>query len=451
MNLRPIALLLSGAAIIATPLHAQLKVNTDYSEKDVGFKLKNVPPPAVNDAAADATIKIVAGQGNRGTGGLPVLTDGAMPTDPDEKKSSFCFSDVENGGRLVIDLGKVIAVKTVATYSWSAGSRAGQFYRLYGSDGEAKNFNAAPDRQIDPLTCGWKGIAKVDTRDKPPGQHAAEVTSPRFEGLGKFRYILLEIEQPDPYDPESNTMFNEIDVIDVKGPDIQRAAPGQKLVRTYKTDDGAYSFTVDATLAPDLLNWSEKVLMPVVKEWYPKLVDLLPSKGYTASHDITMVYKPDANVMKGTPAWAAGSELSLNADWFRGQLEGEGCGCVIHELVHVVQDYGRARQTNPNPSPTPGWVTEGTPDYIRFYIYEPKTNGAALSPDRAESVKYDGMYRISANFFNYVFSKYGTDLLQKLNTAAREGKYDDDLWLKWTEHSLDQLNDEWKKSIKRGR
>ena len=48
----------------------------------------------------------------------------------------------------------------------------------------------------------------------------------------------------------------------------------------------------------------------------------------------------------------------------------------MHELVHVVQQYRRR---------PPGWLVEGIPDYIRWYLYEPQSRGAEISPPRVST------------------------------------------------------------------
>ena len=67
-----------------------------------------------------------------------------------------------------------------------------------------------------------------------------------------------------------------------------------------------------------------------------------------------------------------------NKKWFRANLQGEAIGSVVHELVHVVQEYGRARRENPEATRSPGWLVEGLADYIRWFLYEPQSHGADL-------------------------------------------------------------------------
>jgi hypothetical protein len=153
--------------------------------------------------------------------------------------------------------------------------------------------------------------------------------------------------------------------------------------------------------------------------------------------------------MGGTPAYAAGNKISLSAPWFPGQLKREAKGCVVHEMGHVVQNYWRARQTNRNPKDTPGWITEGICDYIRWFLYEPQSNGAHVRD--ARQAKYDASYRVTGNFLDWVVTAKDKDLLKKLNAAAREGKYEEKLWKDWTGKTLQELGDEWKKAVEEGK
>ena len=158
--------------------------------------------------------------------------------------------------------------------------------------------------------------------------------------------------------------------------------------------------------------------MPMVYQWYPKLIAMLPSDGYTAPKSIKLTFKDD---MGGTPAYAMGNDLSLSLPFFRSQLKGEAKGCVVHEMSHIVQGYGRASATNPHPSPTPGWVVEGIADYIRWFLYEPQSKGAEITKRNIANAKYNDSYRTTANFINWVVLTYDKDFLRKINAAARAG------------------------------
>ena len=63
--------------------------------------------------------------------------------------------------------------------------------------------------------------------------------------------------------------------------------------------------------------------------------------------------------------------------------------------------------------------------------------------------RYDGDYRISANFLNWVTETYDRDIVRKLNVAAREGRYSENLWIKFTGHTVQELGDQWKESLEK--
>ncbi|MFD0895692.1 hypothetical protein KBB96_01825 [Luteolibacter ambystomatis] len=214
-------------------------------------------------------------------------------------------------------------------------------------------------------------------------------------------------------------------------------APAAKPESKTIIHEGKYTYIFDSGTAPDLKEWQNTEFAAVVKEWYPKLNTMLPSNGYNAATTVSFRFRDD---MKGTPAWAAGTEISLNAPWFRNNLKGEARGCVVHEMVHIVQGYGRGK------NPTPGWITEGIPDYIRWFLYEPQTKGAEITRGNLGSAKYDASYRISANFIDWVIRTKDKDLLAKLNEVCREGKYTENFWKERTRTSLQELGEEWKKA-----
>jgi hypothetical protein len=447
----PTLLLTAAALALAPTLQAAAIVNKGHGEADQGFKLDPVPAPAINDAGTKATFTVIDGAKDGASPDPSVLVDGRVPTSEDQPRANFFFANGSEGGRLGMDLGGVISVKSVATYSWHGGSRGPQVYKLYGASGDAKNFDAAPKRGTDPKTCGWTLLAEVDTRLKAGnggGQHGAEVSNKGGRPLGSYRHLLFDVERTAKDDAFGNTFFSEIDVVDARGPSVERLTAPEKIVKTYKSKDKKFTYVVNSTKAPELTDWCEKELIPVVEKWYPKLVEMLPSQGYRAPDQVTFEFKTD---MGGTPAYAVGNKISLNAQWYPGQLKNEAKGCAIHEMGHVVQNYWRAAQTNRNPKETPGWITEGICDYIRWFLYEPESKGAGLDAGSADRVNYDNSYRISGNFLDWVATEKDKEVLKKLNAAAREGDYEEKLWKEWTGKDLNELNTEWKEAIKKGK
>src|SRR5467141_380091 len=197
---------------------AQVKVVIDHNPNATAtgaFEFKNVPSPAKDDAAAKAKLLLIEGQADGNGAELSALTNGALPTDEDQPAANFFWDAGTGGGRFQMDLGSVIDIAQVNTYSWHPNTRGPQVYRLWASDGAAVNFNPAPKANIDPVNCGWKLITVVDTRSKEGddgGQFGVSITDARGS-LGKFRYLLFDCYVTETADEFGNTFYSEIDVI----------------------------------------------------------------------------------------------------------------------------------------------------------------------------------------------------------------------------------------------
>ncbi|WP_367873636.1 basic secretory protein-like protein [Luteolibacter sp. Populi] len=438
----PLASLLLVSAAIADP---SVKVTTAHSATDAGFKGEGVLPPAMNDAGAKAFFRVISGAANEVCGVLPVVQDGKPPGSEDDPDRNFFFAIGEKGGRLSADLHGPIAVKNVATYSWHAGPRAPQIYKLYGTDGSAANFNAEPAADIDPATVGWKLIASVDTHDKGAGQHAVSIGTEGGEPLGTFSRLLFDIQANDESNGQGNTFFSEIDIIDAKGPALQHY---EHKVETFTSKDGKFKYILDSSEAPDLADWAKKNLMPVMEEWYPKIIAMLPVEGYTPPDTINFTLKLATTLpghAQGVPAFASGKNVTLNANFMRDQAGGEAVGCAIHEIVHVVQFGNPGGSTRGQRPPT--WVTEGVADYIRWFLYEPQAKGAEITKRNFASSNYDSSYRVTANFYDYVIKNHEKDLMRKLNLATHAG-YTPELWKDWTGKTAEELDAAWKAANK---
>ncbi|MBK1834320.1 basic secretory protein-like protein [Roseibacillus ishigakijimensis] len=444
-------LLLSILALLtlAETLSAAPTVRLDRNRGDGSFQFQRVPAPAVNDLAQEKSFRIIAGEADRMSADLAVLTDGKVPTADDQPDANFFFTTGSDGGRLVLDLGAETTLASIATYSWHRGGRAPQVYTVYGATGGTEKFKLEPAREDDPTQSDWIEVAQVDTRSRrraANGQHAALISNRDELPLGRFRYLLFDFQRPDPEDPHGNTFLSEIDIVSQGQKELERLEGPKKITKTFPSPDGNYQYHLDTTAAPRLTEWSENELLPVIIEWYPKLIELLPSEGYEAPSEVFFEYRTD---MGGTPAYAAGNRIALNANWFPGQINKEAKGCVVHEMGHVVQNYWMARRNNPDPKPTPGWITEGVCDYLRWFLYEPESRGARLR--EGATVNHNDSYRTSANFLDWVIKERDENLLQKLNAAAREGRYEEKLWEEWTGKSLTELAADWKKDIASGK
>jgi hypothetical protein len=199
-----------------------------------------------------------------------------------------------------------------------------------------------------------------------------------------------------------------------------------------------YQIIIDTSATPDLADWADKELRPVLEKWYPKIVEMLPSDGYKAPQRFTVQFRADRDGVADTSA----THVNCYARWFRANLKGEAKGAAVHEMVHVVQQYGRVGR---RAAVNPGWLVEGIADYIRWYIYEPESRGADVRDP--SNVRYNDSYRPTANFINWVSGKYDKDLVLKLNTAMRQGKYNEELWKQYTGKTADELGEEWKQGL----
>jgi len=444
----------AALSVLVSALASQAEIktatrhNTNASSR-LDFRFKGVPQPSRNDAATKARFTIVDGRRDRNGGDLAKLHDGKVPTNEDQPSENFFFNAGTAGGRLRVDLGEAVDITQINTYSWHANTRGPQLYTLYASTGQGADFNPQPKNGIDPQSCDWKLLARVDTR--PPagrggGQHAVSITD--SEGMiGRYQYLLFVIATTDPSGPFGNTFFSEIDVVDPRRKALA-AVPahqpsGEVKREVVEAEGGKYRITIETTEAPDLTQWVQRDLAPVVRQWYPKIVKMLRSPGYEAPTRVSITFSAG---MRGVAA-ASGTRIRCAASWFRRELQGEARGAIVHELVHVVQNYGLARRNNPKRTRTPGWLVEGIADYIRWFLYEPQTRGAEITRRNISRARYDGNYRISANFLNWVTETHDKDIVQKFNAAARAGRYSETMWKSFTGQTVQELGDKWKASL----
>ena len=438
----------STILIFAMASNAATKIFVEYHRNEYArpdFKFGNIPSPSRSDAATKAKFIIVDGRRDRNGGNVDKLNDGKIPIEEDQPSENFFFNAGTDGGRILVDLGKTIEIKQVNTYSWHPNTRGPQVYKLYAGDGKASDFNPRPRRGTKPQTCGWKLVASIDTRVKGKpvgGQHGVSIYD-SDGNIGKYQYLLFDIYRTEDNDPFGNTFYNEIDVVEPNTQVVAAVPATEQRGETFEAEGGKYRITIYTSETPDLTEWAHKELAPVLQEWYPKIVKMLPSEGYQAPSSLSITFSPN---MQGVAA-ASGTRIRCGAGWFRRQLQGEAKGAVVHELVHVVQRYGRVRRTDPNAIRTPGWLVEGIADYIRWFLYEPQTRGAEVTRRNISRARYDSSYRISGNFLNWVTQTYDKDIVRKLNAAAREGRYKEQLWKEATGHTVQELGDEWKKSL----
>ncbi len=203
---------------------------------------------------------------------------------------------------------------------------------------------------------------------------------------------------------------------------------------TLETDPPLASFknpveiVPDSTDAPELKEWLDGVAKLCEKQ-YGMICDELKADGYTPPMRITMTLKKDE---KGV-AYASGTRIVGGVGYF--EKHKDDVGAFVHETAHCVQQY-KGRNN-------PGWLVEGVADYVRFFKYEPN-KPKPLAPERA---KYDGSYRTTAAFLEYVVATHDKEAVRKLNAAMRQGKYTPDLWKDITGKTVEDLGRDWQRSL----
>jgi hypothetical protein len=199
----------------------------------------------------------------------------------------------------------------------------------------------------------------------------------------------------------------------------------------------AYQIDIDYSEVPELKDWVEKQLRPTLEAWYPMIVAILPSDGFQPPRHFSVKLEANGRGVAGT----AGTRVFANARWIQQQLargpQNEAAGALIHEAVHVVQQYGHVKGGNP----VPGWLTEGIADYIRWWKFEPASARRPISATsrRGRPASYRSGYQTTAAFLEYVAKNHDHEIVVKLNAAARDGTYAPELWKKYTGKTVDEL------------
>jgi mannosidase alpha-like ER degradation enhancer 2 len=279
---------------------------------------------------------------------------------------------------------------------------------------------------------GYAGLKSVITKEKRDGMES-------FLFAETFKYFYLLFASPNALDFD-NVVFN------TEAHPLRRLKPpglaageqiGAAAPLVVQTADRKVSISIDTSAAPELQAWAQTKLAGTLALWYPQIAAMLPSDSFAAPTHVSITFKPQPGV-----AETDGTEVTGNSTWFRSQLEGEAVGAMIHEMVHVVQQYGGR-----DPEPFPGWLTEGIADYVRFFKFEPDYHGADdvwLKKQNPAKIRFDGAYRPTANFLDWVTRKYDPQLVVQLNVLARRGTYSEDFWKEKSGKTLGELGREWK-------
>lgn len=392
----------------------------DVSSASDDHRFRTILPPAPS-AATGTVFKVVDGIADSSAGPLDVLRDGKGPDSMDEPAENFFFQDRSPGGRLLVDLGKVIPVQEIDTYSWHGDVRAPQVYQVYGSDGSGA-FDPAPKRPQDPAQAGWKLIASVDTRVKYGnigGQYAVKIADPAAD-LGNYRYLLFDVSQTEQGQQYGSTFYSEIGVIDRNAPARVAVAPRAPVneTDTYHEQGFELIFTNDD---PDFDPKEKDRLVKTFFAVYPRMVAAFNKE---ASRTVTISIEKKCLAVAGT----GGNHIHCRSSWLR--RNPEDLDVVTHEGMHVVQAYRKG---------DPGWLMEGLADYARVKFGVNNQQAKWALPEYEANQSYTNAYKVTARFLLWLEQRVKPGITVALDEAMRAGTYRPELWKDLTGKSVDEL------------
>ncbi|MDR2473054.1 MAG: basic secretory family protein [Tannerella sp.] len=159
---------------------------------------------------------------------------------------------------------------------------------------------------------------------------------------------------------------------------------------------------------------------------YPQLVERFNKE---AVKRVVFVIDPEYD---GVAATSRG-RVVFSVAWFKSNPK--DIDVVTHEVMHIVQNYGRTR--------APGWITEGIADYVRYKYGVANAEGNWSLPDVKPSHSYTNSYRITARFFAWLENHKNKEIIDKLDEVMREHTYDDSFWKNMTAKTIDELWEEY--------
>ncbi len=158
------------------------------------------------------------------SGAPSVLTDGAGQSNSGSTSESVFFNNGVSNGQVKIDLGSVIALGSIETYSWHFNdqlsvqegkrhhSRAGQIYEVYGSTDDST----------------YTLIASVNTETAfgvPPYSNRNPQVGVGITGINaSYRYLRFDVDElitedsNNGVDGTNGTFYGEIDVYEIPEP-----------------------------------------------------------------------------------------------------------------------------------------------------------------------------------------------------------------------------------------
>jgi len=188
-----------------------------------------------------------------------------------------------------------------------------------------------------------------------------------------------------------------------------------------------YTLTFESNFA-ELNPKLKKRLIETFFEVYPKL-----AKEYNPNTLKEVKFSVDTNY-KGVAATSNG-KVTFSSIWM--VKHPEDIDVVTHEVMHIVQDYGR--------SVGPGWLTEGIADFARSKFGVDNAGAKWTLPDLKPEHSYKNSYRITARFFTWIEKNVKPGTIKAVDASLRDHTYSAAIWAKLTGKDLDAL---WAEYVK---
>jgi len=187
----------------------------------------------------------------------------------------------------------------------------------------------------------------------------------------------------------------------------------------------------DVNDVPKLVEWGNQA-KELIEQWHQRIANLIPTKGFDAPAEVWLRIRKSDRGIAGT----SGGRITVSSGWI--EKHPEDIGLVFHELVHVIQDYKGGG---------PGWLVEGIADYLRWAIYEGRSQDWFPLTDKAQG--YKESYRVAGGFFLWLESDRCPGIVNKLNAGLRKRTYKDEALFKQEAGStIDELWDGYVKEMK---
>jgi hypothetical protein len=152
----------------------------------------------------------------------------------------------------------------------------------------------------------------------------------------------------------------------------------------------------------------------------PKKVTFIIDDSFKAQEEGEVAGAHGDNLVSYNPVYALGNPTDFNI--------------VVHEITHVDQQY-----VNPDYY-APSYFIEGIADYSKAKFGVPGAFGGWYIPDYQSGQSYELKYTVTARFLQWAEAKYHVSCAQVVDSAMRNGTYDDDAtWVALTGSTFLQL------------